>query len=38
MANQTSMNYTKIEQPLPKVEINWMRKLGFNGNLDLNNG
>lgn len=39
MANQT-MNHQTLQpvQEQPKLEINWMRRLGFVGSLELNNG
>lgn len=36
MANQTIVQQPQQEQP--KLEVPWMRKLGFPGNLELNNG
>ena len=37
MVNQTIPQQQK-EHDSPKVEIPWMRKLGFTGPLELNNG
>lgn len=37
MANQTVIQ-TQLVPPQQQLEINWMRKLGFAGSLELNNG
>lgn len=37
MANQTVIQ-AQLAPPQPQLEINWMRKLGFTGSLELNNG
>lgn len=38
----TMANQTLVQQPtqvqLPRLEITWLRKLGFSGSLELNNG
>lgn len=34
----TMANQTILPVPVPALEVNWMRKLGFSGSLELNNG
>ena len=38
MANQTLVQQQPKQVELPRLEITWLRKLGFSGSLELNNG